>query len=399
MCLANHHDNFDLWNSKYQPWNSVAVGPHKDIVGGWAKACKANKLPLGVSIHANKSWSWYEAAQGADTKGPLAGVPYDGKLTKADGKGKWWDGLDPQDLYEQRRPRMPFVWDVWNSKAKPDQQFCDRFYNRTMDLLKNYKPDLIYWDDHDLPLWPASDAGMKLTANFYNMNPDGVIFAKGITEDAKKGCVWDIERGIPPDIQPLPWQTCSCIGSWHYDRRLYDNNGYKSAKKVIQMLVEIVSKNGNLLMNVPLRRDGMPDEKELQVVADLTAWMDVNGEGIFATRPYKVFGETALDAPVGVKGDARMTDSFNEGKKKDKTAGDKFFTQSKDGKTVYIFVMGIPEKASLIRTFKPSAGKVKDVALLGAPKIGWKQTEDGLLLDPPAEKPVSDAAICYKVSF
>ena len=101
MALAVHHDNFDNWNSKYQPWNSVNVGPHKDLIGGWAKAARKIGLRFAVSVHASHAWSWYEVAQGADKTGPLAGVPYDGKLTKEDGKGKWWDGLDPQDLYAQ----------------------------------------------------------------------------------------------------------------------------------------------------------------------------------------------------------------------------------------------------------------------------------------------------------
>jgi alpha-L-fucosidase len=98
MALANHHDNFDNFNSKYQPWNSVNVGPHKDLIGGWAAAARKNGLRFAVSVHASRAWSWYEVAQGADKSGPLAGVPYDGKLTKADGKGQWWDGLDPQDF-------------------------------------------------------------------------------------------------------------------------------------------------------------------------------------------------------------------------------------------------------------------------------------------------------------
>lgn len=96
MALANHHDNFDLYNSTYQPWNAVALGPQKDLIGGWAKAARKNGLCFGVSVHASRAWSWYEPAQGADKDGPLAGVPYDGKLTKADGKGQWWDGLAPR---------------------------------------------------------------------------------------------------------------------------------------------------------------------------------------------------------------------------------------------------------------------------------------------------------------
>ena len=101
MALANHHDNFDNYNSKYQRWNSVNYGPQKDIIGGWEKAARKNGLRFGVSVHAAHAWTWYEQSQKADKAGPLAGVPYDGKLKKRDGKNEWWSKLDPQDLYAQ----------------------------------------------------------------------------------------------------------------------------------------------------------------------------------------------------------------------------------------------------------------------------------------------------------
>ncbi|HLV81964.1 MAG TPA: alpha-L-fucosidase, partial [Chthonomonadaceae bacterium] len=101
VALANHHCNFDCWNSKYQTWNSVNIGPHKDIVGIWAKTARRYGLRFGVTVHSARSWNWFEVAHGSDKTGPLAGVPYDGSLTKADGKGQWWDGYDPQDLYNR----------------------------------------------------------------------------------------------------------------------------------------------------------------------------------------------------------------------------------------------------------------------------------------------------------
>src|SRR4051812_11028878 len=95
FALANHHDNFDLWDSKHQPWNAVKIGPQKDLIASWAKAARANGMRFGVSVHAAHAWTWYEPSQRADKTGPMAGVAYDGKLTAADGKGTWWDGLDP----------------------------------------------------------------------------------------------------------------------------------------------------------------------------------------------------------------------------------------------------------------------------------------------------------------
>ena len=272
FAMANHHDNFDNWDSKYQPWNSIRLGPKQDLIAGWAKAAKEQGLPFGVSVHAAHAWTWYEPAQGADKKGDKAGVPYDGKLTKADGTGKWWDGLDPQELYEQNHTPSPnfdnpsaihgrWHWD--NGASTPDQAYCDKFYNRTIDLINKYQPDLIYFDDTALPLWPVSDAGLKIAAHFYNANMKwhsgdlrAVLFGKVLDEEQCKAIVWDIERGVPAKMLPFAWQTDTCIGGWHYDRKVYDKNHYKSAKTVVQMLADIVSKNGNLLLNIPVRADG-----------------------------------------------------------------------------------------------------------------------------------------------
>ena len=198
MALANHHDNFDCFDSKYQPWNSVKIGPKKDIVGLWAKAARKNGLRFGVTVHCSRAWSWFEPAQGADKKGPLAGVPYDGKLTKADGKGQWWEGLDPQDLYAQNhKPGTKLVWD-WDPKkgsSVPDQAYCDKFFNRTKDLIDHYNPDLVYFDDTVLPLWPVSDAGLRIAAHYYNENMkrhdgrlEAVMTTKGLNE--RSGAAW-----------------------------------------------------------------------------------------------------------------------------------------------------------------------------------------------------------------
>ena len=131
MALANHHDNFDNWDSKHQPWNSVRLGPKKDLIGGWARATRRAGMSFGVSVHASRAWSWYEVAQGADKDGPFAGVPYDGKLTRAQGKGQWWDGLDPQDLYEQRHApgkQLEWDWDASKGSSIPDRAYCERYY-------------------------------------------------------------------------------------------------------------------------------------------------------------------------------------------------------------------------------------------------------------------------------
>jgi alpha-L-fucosidase len=400
FALANHHDNLDLWDSKYQPWNSVRVGPQKDLIAGWAKAARANGLKFGVSVHAAHAWSWYEVAQGADKSGPYAGVPYDGKLTAADGKGTWWEGLDPQDLYEQRHAPSPDFadpgkiherWDWGNGVTPPDAAYSERFFNRTMDLINQFDPDLVYFDDTALPLWPASDAGLKIAAHTYNRSAarhggkaDTVIFGKVLTPDQKRAFVWDVERGAPNDIQALPWQTCTCIGDWHYNRSVLEQNRYKSAATVLQMLADIVSKNGNLLLNIPLRGDGTPDEASLAVVEGIAAWMDVNREAIFATRPWKIFGEGPASA-----GAALSAQGFNEGKGKPYTADDVRFTQSKDGRTLYVIGLVRPTAPLAVAALGTAAGHldraIASVELLGsAAPVKWTQTAAALKLDAGA---------------
>ncbi len=385
VALANHHDNFDNYNSKYQPWNAVRQGPKKDLIGGWARAARGHGMKFGVSVHAAHAWMWYEVAQGSDKNGPLAGVPYDGKLTKAEGKGTWWDGLDPQDLYAQSHTpgtggsNTGKLWD-WPLDAGasvPDVAYCERFYNRTVDLINKYHPDLIYYDDTALPLYPISDAGLKLAAHFYNSNMalhggnlEAVINGKVLNEEQRKAMVWDIERGQSATIEPLPWQTDTCLGNWHYDRRIFDRHGYKTAPTVVRTLADVVSKNGNLLLSIPVRGDGTLDSDELTVVEGITHWMGVNRECIFGTRPWKVFGEgpASQGAPLRAQ--------FNEGKGKPVTAEDVRFTVL--GRTIYIIQLGVPTQELAVKSMGTGArlldGPIENIALLGSDqRLDWKQ--------------------------
>ncbi|HOM59988.1 MAG TPA: alpha-L-fucosidase [Anaerohalosphaeraceae bacterium] len=395
VALANHHDNFDNYKSKYQPWNAAAIGPQKDLIAGWAKAAAKNGLRFGVSVHASHAWIWYEPAQGADAAGPYARVPYDGTLTIADGKGLWWEGLDPQDLYAQNHPRSADAgnpgaihrqWNWGNGASIPDAAYCTKFYNRTVDLINRYKPDLVYFDDTALPLTPVSDVGLKIAAHYYNRSIkqhhgrlEAVITGKMLTDDQRRCMVWDIERGQSNQIEPLPWQTCTCLGNWHYDRPLYDRHAYKSAATVVRMLVDIVSKNGNLLLSVPLRSDGTLDSQEEQILEEIAAWMDVNKQSILATRPWQVFGEgPSLQDTAPLRGAG-----FNEGQNKPYTWQDVRYTASKDGRTLYVFLMGRPPAGQKITLQKlkalplPAGAAVRLLGYEGT--IFWYTDEEGRL--------------------
>ena len=236
VALANHHDNFDLYDSKYQAqWNSTKIGPRKDLIKGWSEAARRQGLRFGVSVHASHAWNWYAVARGADHGGPRGGIAYDARLTQADGKGSWWEGMDPQALYAQNHPLSERAddngavhqqWDWGNGAAVPTQAYSEKFYNRTVELINSYDPDLVYFDDTAFPLWPASDVGLRIAAHMYNRSiarkgkNEAVINGKILDAVQRKTMVWDIERGASNAIEPLPWQTCTCIGSWHYDRRI-----------------------------------------------------------------------------------------------------------------------------------------------------------------------------------
>ena len=411
FALGNHHDNFDLWDSKYQAWNSKNMGPKRDILAEWEQAARKYELPFGISFHADHAWTWYEPSQRYDRNGPKAGVPYDGTLTKADGKGKWWEGYDPQDLYAQNHPMSKGSWvdgmihSQWawgNGACLPTQEYCTNFYNRTVDAINRYNPDLIYFDVTVVPFYPISDAGLKIAAHFYNHNMathkgklEAVMLSKILDENQRKAIVWDVERGAPNEIMEQPWQSCSCIGGWHYNTSIYENNWYQSAADVVTLLVDIVSKNGNLLLSVPLRADGTFDEKEEKILNEFGDWMNINKEAILDTRPWEIFGEGPI-AEADIKINAQ---GFNEGSYSKATAQEIRFTQTK--KDLYATVLAWPtEKQILIKSLSDESklfpGKISRVELLGYGKVSFTRTDKGLLINMP-DKQVNKIAPVFKI--
>jgi alpha-L-fucosidase len=399
--LANHHDNFDCYDSKYHEWNSVHIGPKKDIVGIWAQTARKHGLRFGITNHSAHAWHWFQTAYGYDPEGPLAGVPYDGFTTKEQGTGKWWDGLDPQNLYTGATMPLPKGiatikeaqdWHnrhdrLWNEDPPAQNpEFVNRWFLRCQDLLDKYQPDLLYFDNNELPL---GQAGLDIAAHLYNANIknhggrlEAVLNSKGLQPDHVGTMVLDIERGRADHILPAAWQTDTCIGDWHYKRSLFENHTYKSATTVIQMLVDIVSKNGNLLLNIPVRGDGSIDEDERKVLADVASWMPSNGEAIFGTRPFTVFGEGATE----VKGSG----NFNERIARAYTAEDLRFTTK--GDTLYAIALDWPAggKLTVKSLAAGSSHYPKDVGrveLLGSPgALAFERSADGLMVTMPERK-------------
>jgi alpha-L-fucosidase len=413
FAMANHHDNLDLWNSRHQSWNSVNVGPQKDIIGGWAKAAKKQGLPFGVSVHAAHAWTWFETAQRSDKHGALAGVPYDGKLTRAEGKGAWWEGMDPQELYAQNHPlsknsqqggAIHGQWGWGNGAALPTTAYCDKFLKRTLELIDKYEPELLYFDDTVLPFHPLNDVGLKIAAHHYNQSIKrnkgtlkAVLNGKILDELQRNCMVWDIERGQSNVIEPFTWQTDTCIGGWHYDKRIYEHKRYKPAKTVIHMLADIVSKNGNLLLNIPVRGNGTIDEQETAILEEIGAWMKVNGECIYDTRPWSIYGE----GPASSEAVPLSAQGFNEGKGKPFGAGDVRFTVK--GDTLYAIVLGWPEHGkAMIKSLSAGnrlrPGGVDKVELLGGGELCFQRTGEALEVSLPESRPALSYAIVLKIT-
>jgi alpha-L-fucosidase len=281
----------------------------------------------------------------------------------------------------------------WNDDGIPES-WKRHYLDRMTDLIDKYQPDLLYTDGH----LPFEDYGLKMVSHLYNVNAqlhggktEAVYTSKENTDCAIGTCLLDHERGVSDSISTNPWQTDTCIGQWHYKR----GQQYKPAKKVIDLLVDIVSKNGNLLLNFPLPNSGELDHEEKTVLEGITAWMAVNSEGIYASRPWKIYG----DGPsTKVKIEAG---NFNEDKQKDLTAEDVRFTTK--GGALYAFVMGWPEKEAVVPALglasRQAPGTIRKVELLGHKgELKWKQDETCLKVEMPAEK-ISDVGITLKVDL
>lgn len=403
VSMANHHDNLDMFASRHHAWNTVRVGPRRDIVGTWAKTAREAGLRFGVSNHSAHAWHWWQTAYGYDAEGPVKGVRYDAwRLTKADGRGRWWQGLDPQELYTGRNMAPPdgiesiAAINAWHDahdgqwiEEPPanNPRFTASWLARQNDLVDQHRPDLVYFDDTGLPL---GRAGLAATAHFYDQAvrrsgaTDVVVTGKKLDDRQRRAIVEDVERGFSDRLRPEPWQTDTCIGDWHYSRPLYERDGYKTGKQVIQRLVDTVSKNGCLLLSIPMRGDGSIDEKEERVLADMAAWMAVNGEAIFESRPWRVYGEGPTKLAEGM---------FGESSAKPFEATDIRYTTKRG--TLYALPLDWPAgELRLTRLGVDTPGEVRRVELLGGrDPLRYRRERDGLVVSLPERRPTFTPAL------
>ena len=359
---AVHHDNFDLWNSKHHKWNAVNMGPKKDIIGMWRDAALKHGLRFGVTTHLSRSYSWFNVNKGADSGGPFKGVPYDGN--------------DPAyaDFYHEKHDDTDL-----RQPLNPPEHWRREWAARIKDLIDNYEPDHLYFDGA-VPFQgdDQTRTGMEVIAYYYNQNAarhggsqEGVMCIKDIPGHGtyiEGAATLDMEGGHSDVLLEAPWQTDSSIGPWGY----VAGAKYQPVSALIHTLVEIVSRNGNLLLNVPPKADGTLDQATEDILAGIGRWMDVNGEAIYCTRPWTKSGEGGL----------RFTSK---------------------GDSVYVIALEWPGAGEGLAV--PSlgaaagAGKVAGVALLGhRGKLEWEQGADALNVTLPAGPPC-DHAYAFKVEL
>lgn len=394
---ANHHDHFDNFASTYQPWNSVNMGPHKDIVGLFEKSARKYKLPFGVSSHDDRFLGWWLPAFGADASGRYKGIPYEGRMTKADGKGKWWEGFDPAQLYglppEQRTPEY-------------EEEVKRNYMLRQQELVTKYHVDLLWVDGYG---FPYGKYGKEVFRTLFNnsLRRSGKIDAVGIAKvNDEPMLVRDIEAGVAEGILPYPWDGIFTFTHWFYKE---DDPLMHNARTIIELTSDIISKNGNMLLNVELMADGTIAPAHKGILDEVGQWMRINGKAVYASKPWKVYGDNLNSCLREVERNIVNADKehvLKEAQKENFNArtvastpyGPDEVRFTTRGKSLFVFVLN--PKAGTIKLptlglgSEQHPGKISSIRLLGkAGKVRFSQAQQWLELEVPEQLPTPYTAV------
>ncbi len=354
--VAEHHDGFAMYKTAYSKWNAFNMGPKRDVIGELATEIRKQGLIFGLSSHRIEHWFFMNGGR---------------KFAS--------------DLLDEKND--DFYGPAREESETPSAEYMNDWLLRNAELINNYQPQLFWFD-----WWieqPAMDPYRKsFAASYYNK---GLEWNKGVVINYKNisypegTAVLDLERGKLAGIRKLPWQTDDAIGneSWGYCA----GNTFKDARYVITNLIDIVSKNGNLLLNIGPRPDGTITDDETATLLGTGKWLDVNGEAIYGTRPWKVFGEGPTESASG---------SFAD-QKKPFTAQDIRYTTK--GDTLYAITLGLPLTTTSLKLLgkKGANGTVENIALVGSnEKVVWSQAADAVTIKPSKSYP-SQNAVAYKI--
>ncbi|MFY0601254.1 MAG: alpha-L-fucosidase [Cyclobacteriaceae bacterium] len=388
--MGAHHDSFCLWDTKLSKWNSVNMGPKRDLVGEMAEATRKKGLKFGVSNHTAWNYAFFQ----------------------------WnhinrYDAVDPayEDLYgnpivepsadtirinpgEERRP--------WLNRSRgavqPSERDMDRWLARSNELADMYSPDLYYFDwGFNPPVWESRR--QEFGAHYYNQalaskkgelgKPNVVINYKGWSTFAAGSAVRDYERGGEDDIAEMVWQTDDCVYDDH-NWGFVEGTPIKPTNVIVDQLMDIISKRGVMMLSFAPRADGTFPEEQKQMMYELGDWLKVCGEAVYATRPYAIFGERAegVDSNSGY------------GKDKTGTKEDIRFTRNKANTILYATALDWPGEKLLIKSLKKADfSGLEKVTLIGSKKkLKWKNTSEGLEVSLP-KQPEYKYAYPIKLEF
>jgi alpha-L-fucosidase len=369
--VAEHHDGFPMYDCSVTEWSAAKMGPKRDIIGELAKAVRAEGLIFGVSSHRAEHWWFFDN-----------GKTFDSDVRDPKYASFYGPAVDRKTSEAQKTP--------------PDAAYLNDWLARTAELVDKYRPQLVWFD-----WWIAQPAFQqpmqKFAAFYYNR---GREWNEGVAINYKKhggesfpdrAGVLDIERGQLAAIRPIFWQTDTSVSknSWGY----VANQDYKTVDSIVDDLIDIVSKNGSLLLNIGPKPDGTIPEPEQEMLRAIGKWLAVNGEAIYGTRPWTVFGE----GPTAV-----VEGPFADTKRQAFTPRDVRFT--KKGMTFYAILLAWPANGratitSLAAGAKNGPGKVADVSLVGSTsKIIWTRDASGLHVTLPATAP-SDYAAALRLTL
>ncbi len=358
--VAEHHDGFPMYDTALSEWCAAKMGPKRDVMGELAVAVRQHGMVFGVSSHRAEHWWFFDG-----------GMKFESDVQDARYTG----------LYGPARPEKG---------DPPNREFLDDWLARTCELVDKYQPQLV-WFDWWIEQPVFQPYLQQFAAYYYNR---GAQWHRGVAINYKNEAfpvgtaVFDVERGQLAGIRPRFWQTDTSISknSWGY----VGHQDYKTAAEIVGDLVDIVSKNGCLLLNIGPRPDGTIPEPEEQVLRQIGRWLAVNGEAIYGTRPWKLFGEGPTQVVEG---------SFNDTKRQPFTGRDIRFTTK--GDTLYAIVLAWPGDTLAVQSLASGApnveGEVRQVSLLGhSGKLEWLRDKDGLVVKMPAERP-GDTAFAVKI--
>lgn len=406
-----HHDNFDLWDSRYQPWNSVNIGPHKDLLGQWATAIKKQGMHFGIAFHHEYTWWWWQTAYRTDSTGKM----YDGRLTIADGKGKWWEGYDPKLLYGinlreykgmdefQNKPEQG----IFTRHTEYAKWYVNRWALRILDAINKYDPDFVYTDGDSKQPFSGdktgtgirSDADERMIASYFNLSltrhgKQDVFSITKFFPAGQKGIVTTMEGRFPSKVKTdQAWLGENAVGDWYYAPGfVYD------AGSVIRCLLENVCKDGAYAVSIPIRPDGSLEPECIVMLREIGYWMKINGSAIYGSKAWVRAGEGKDDKllllPSGNLGAKQSNFKFG--------IEDLRFTVGKSG-NLNVFTMMVPPAGAkvTVRSLKKGnsdIGNIRAVHLLGySGKIDWVQDDTGLVITVPYA-PKLKTSLCFSVN-